>query len=56
MGDQWMVEWSIEGSGRYTSYIAKSDLTVIDSGICLSGEDCLFDLQSLVGVMRSAPW
>jgi hypothetical protein len=35
-----------------TSAIAKTDLTVVSSGICLSGRVRDFDLQSLVGVME----
>lgn len=37
---------------RHTSAIAKADLTVVSSGICLSGRDRDFDLQSLVGVIE----
>ena len=36
------------------SAISKRDLTVISAGICLSGEDDKFDLQSLVGVVEKA--
>jgi hypothetical protein len=50
-GDFWQVEWTTCDGQRHTSAIGKRDLTVISSGICLSGHDRDFDLQSLVGVM-----
>ena len=53
-GDYWVVEWTTQGGRRHTSAIGKNDLTVISSGICLSGHDRDFDLQSLVGVMEGA--
>jgi hypothetical protein len=51
-GDYWTVEWTSRSGQRHTSAIGKSDLTVISSGICLSGMDRDFDLQSLVGVIE----
>jgi hypothetical protein len=51
-GDYWLVQWIARGGELHTSAIAKTDLTVISAGICLSGEDQKFDLQSLVGVVE----
>jgi hypothetical protein len=49
-----VVEWSRQGQRyRYRSVVAKN-LTVIASGICLSGRDDDFDLTSLVSVMADA--
>ncbi len=52
-GDFWQVEWTTRNGERHTSAISKNDLTVISSGICLSGYDRNFDLQSLVGVIEA---
>lgn len=51
-GDYWTVDWTTADGRHHTSAIAKYDLTVVSSGICLSGRDRDFDLQSLVGVME----
>ena len=51
-GDYWTVDWTTGNGERHTSAIAKSDLTVVSSGICLSDRDRDFDLQSLVGVIE----
>ncbi|MEQ8963581.1 MAG: hypothetical protein RLP02_37695 [Coleofasciculus sp. C2-GNP5-27] len=52
-GEFWQVEWTTRDGERHTSAIAKGDLTVMSSGICLSGYDRDFDLQSLVGVIEA---
>ena len=50
--DYWVVEWTTSNGEQHTSAIFKNDLTVMSAGICLSGEDEKFDLQSLVGVVE----
>ncbi|MCT7948400.1 hypothetical protein NG798_01215 [Ancylothrix sp. C2] len=52
--DYWLVEWTTGTGERHSSAISKTDLTVISAGICLSGEDRKFDLQSLVGIVEYA--
>lgn len=51
-GDYWLVEWTTADGQSHTSAIQKADLTVMSSGICLSGRDRDFDLHSLVGVIH----
>ncbi|MGB3508153.1 MAG: hypothetical protein WBA93_02720 [Microcoleaceae cyanobacterium] len=48
----WQVEWVTRDGESHTSAIEKNDLTVVSAGICLSGGDRHFDLQSLVGVVE----
>lgn len=53
---QLIVEWSEHGqTHRYRSAL-DPHLTVVSSGICLSGRDRDFDLTSLVNVMTDANW
>lgn len=49
--DVYTVTYEVDGE-RHVSAISKKDLSVHAAGICLSGEDAKFDLQSLVGVIR----
>jgi hypothetical protein len=49
--DGYRVEFEIDGR-RHVSVVDKRDLSLQVAGICLSGEDHQFDLQSLVGVLR----
>ena len=52
---QLVVEWSEHGQIRHYRSWLDPQLTVISSGICLSGQDDTFDLTSLVNVMTTAP-
>lgn len=49
--EEYVVKWKFEGE-EYITTVRKQDLAVVSSGICLSGREELFDLTSIVGVMR----
>lgn len=51
--DGYRVSYSISGR-HHVSSVSKDDMSVQVAGICLSGEDENFDLQSLIGVIREA--
>ena len=51
-GDSFQVYWQDSRGVRRHSSIRRNDLTVLSSGICLSGRDSDFDLTSLVGVLE----
>lgn len=45
------VTFRVDGA-EHTTWISKSDLSLVGAGICLSDRDGEFDLTSLVGVIR----
>jgi hypothetical protein len=52
-GDVYRVVYEVDGH-RQVSVVNRDDLSVQVAGICLSGRDSQFDLQSMVGVLRQA--
>jgi hypothetical protein len=50
-GNTYTVEISVDGE-RYHPVVDTKTLQGVSAGICLSGGDAVFDLQSLVGVFR----
>lgn len=53
---QFLIEWSEHGHTRRYRSVVDPQLTIVSSGICLSGRDRDFDLTSLVGVLADAYW
>jgi hypothetical protein len=49
--DGYRIEYEVDGA-RHIAAVSKENLAVQVAGICLSGEDEQFDLESLVGVIR----
>ena len=49
--DTYKVTMEVDGIEQSPIVISK-DMDIISAGVCLSGDDQIFDLQSLVGVLR----
>ncbi|MBV7327329.1 hypothetical protein KFU94_03545 [Chloroflexi bacterium TSY] len=49
--DAYSGTFNVDGRRHHTA-VNKTDFSLLSAGICLSGEDHKFDLQSLVGVIR----
>ena len=50
-GDSFTVQYTVDGQ-QHQSVVKKDTLEIQSAGICLSGGDRSFDLQSVVGVIR----
>lgn len=50
-GQELEVKWKTKSGQPYTTWVKKSNLSVISAGICLDHEDHKFDLNSLIGIV-----
>lgn len=50
-GQELEVKWKTHSGQPYTTWVKKSNFSVISAGICLNHEDHKFDLNSLIGIV-----